>query len=151
MPDGLPITLEKSFVNEFGKTYGRVIMHAAQRALVMEWYGYTTKNQIEVVALWVESLMQQIPFDTILNDCTYIISVWDDSIEWFSQTWLLRMKRMGIMRFIHIAKPRSFGNRIGRDLSLKRHTHIEYLFFSTRQEITEWLNLHDSENKTSVQ
>lgn len=116
----------------------------------MEWNGYTTKHQIEAVALWAESLIQQIPFHTILNDCTGIISVWDDSIDWFSQVWLVRMKRLGLTRFIHIAKPSSFGDRIGQRLSVQKHAHLEYLFLSNSRAMEEWLRLHDKEDNISI-
>ncbi|WP_276497062.1 hypothetical protein [Pontibacter litorisediminis] len=142
--------MEKTFVNEFGKTYSKVILHAAQRAIVMEWYGYTTKHQIEEVALWVESFNNEVSFDTILNDCTYIISVWDESIDWFSKVWLVRMRRLGVVRFIHIAKPSSFGDRIGQHLGSKKHANMEYLFFSTSKEVGDWLRLHDNEGNISV-
>ncbi|MBF8965242.1 hypothetical protein I0P70_18485 [Pontibacter sp. FD36] len=117
---------------------------------MMEWYGYTTKHQIEVVAIWVESLIQQIPFETLMNDCSALISVWDDSIDWFSQVWLLRMRRLGVSGFIHIAKPNSFGERIGRYLWMRKHPEMEFLFFSTKQEVAAWLKLHDKEDNISV-
>jgi hypothetical protein len=150
MPTGLPIDLEKTFVNEFGRAYCKLILHPAQHALVIEWYGYTTKKQVAEVTNWVETLIAKLPFDTIVNDCTYIISMWQDTIEWFSRIWLVNMNRLGVMRFAHVAKPSSFGEKIGQQLALRKQSSMEYIFFNSSKEASDWLSLHDKEDNIAV-
>ena len=130
----------KEFINEFGKTYCRVSHLAEYRSMVVAWHGYTTKLQVETVLLWLEEREKEVPYDAIINDCTEILSVWGDSIGWLSRIWALRMTRIGLRKFVHVAKVNSFGYRIGTELEQSLISQVELKYFGSRSEAFEWLS-----------
>jgi hypothetical protein len=131
--------MEKEFENEFGKVFGKVTYLKDLRTIVIEWHGYTTKYQLETVMSWVDGHMLATPIDTIINDCTHIISVWGDSIDWFTHVWLKKMRHTGLNNFLHIAKPGSFGEKIGKDLLLNLDDKMLFYTFRNRSNAIDWI------------
>lgn len=133
----------KEFENEFGKIFSKVASINGQNAVLVAWQGYTTKHQVETVLQWLEEQIKLTPFDTIVNDCTGILSVWEDSIGWVSRVWAHKMMLMGLKRFIHIAKSDSFGEKIGHQLEYSLINQLSFKSFGNRTEAIHWL---DAEN-----
>lgn len=136
--NALPVA-EHEFRNEFGKIYCKVSYLADFQTIVMEWHGYSTKNQVEPVANWVEQWCKTNPCTTLMNDCSNIKSIWFDTIEWFSRIWVQKMMRIGLQKFLHIAKPGSFGDKIGEKLQNLLAEQVQFSRFGLRTDATNWL------------
>ncbi|MBC5772712.1 hypothetical protein H8S95_01440 [Pontibacter sp. KCTC 32443] len=126
--------MEKEFINEFGKIYSKVIYLPKHYAVVVEWYGYTTRAQVELVGNFIQEWGKGHTFTVFVNDCTNIISVWEDSIEWFSRIWVQRMKGRGLKKFIHIAKSGSFGEQIGEQLYQILKEQMQFYSYKNRAD-----------------
>lgn len=131
----------KEFENEFGKTFGKVASINGHNSILVVWQGYTTKHQVETVLLWLEEQIKLTPFDTIVNDCTGILSVWEDSIGWVSRVWAHKMMVMGLKRFIHIAKSDSFGEKIGQQVESSLINQLIFKSFGNQADALRWLEL----------
>jgi hypothetical protein len=136
------VNMVKEFENEFGKTFCNVSYLPGSKSMLMVWHGYTTKLQLETVMHWVEGQMQITPFETCINDCTEILSVWGDSISWLSRIWTYKMTRMGMQKLIHVAKPNSFGHKIGVELQAALVDKVMFKTFENRTEAIMWLEDH---------
>jgi hypothetical protein len=92
--------------------------------------------------IWVEQVCKINPCITLINDCSQIQSVWFDTIDWFSRIWVQKMKRIGLQNFIHIAKPGSFGDKIGEQLQYLLATEVQFRRFGLRTDATDWIENH---------
>ena len=88
---------------------------------------------------WVAEWCLINPCNTLVNDCSNIQSVWFDTIDWFSRIWVQKMKRLGLQNFIHIAKPGSFGDRIGEKLQILLVTQVQFFRFGLISDAINWL------------
>ncbi len=107
--------------------------------IVAEWHGYSTKTQVEPVMNWVVEWCETNTCITLVNDCSNIKSVWFDTIDWFSRIWVRKMKHIGLQNFIHVAKPGSFGDKIGSELQGLMATEVQFLRFVLRNDAINWV------------
>ncbi|MEJ8802795.1 hypothetical protein [Pontibacter sp. H249] len=132
----------KEFENEFGKTFCKVSYLTGYKSMLVVWYGYTTKLQLETVMVWVTGQMQLTPFEVFINDCSEILSVWGDSIGWVSRIWAYKMTRMGMHKLLHVAKHNSFGHKIGLELQAALIDQVVFKTFENRTAALAWLENH---------
>ncbi|MFD2247440.1 hypothetical protein [Pontibacter ruber] len=136
--------MEREFENEFGKTFSKVSYLHDFCTVVVEWHGYTTNQQIEQVTNWIEEQARFMPCTSIMNDCSKIISVWADSLQWFSRNWMPKMQGIGVTNFIHVAKPNTFGDKIGKSLRSILDSQVRFHTFGNKKEAMEWLENYNT-------
>lgn len=110
----------------------------------MEWHGYTTNLQIEQVTSWIEVQARLHPCTCLINDCSKIISVWEDSVQWFSRSWMAKMKYIGVNNFVHVAKPGTFGDKIGKQIGVILTNQVQFYACADRMQALEWLEVNSS-------
>ncbi|MBC5992259.1 hypothetical protein [Pontibacter cellulosilyticus] len=79
------------------------------------------------------------PSDTIINDCSNILSIWGDSINWLSRIWVPKMTAMGLKQILHVSKANSFGFKIGEEMEKALNKQVNFSYFITREEAVQFL------------
>ena len=131
--------MEKEFENEFGKAYCKVNYISGFNTLVVTWRGYSTKLQVETVMAWLEESMKHVPCETMINDCSDILSVWSDSIDWLSRIWAQKMTNMGLKQILHVARANGFGYKIGVEMEKSLIKQVDFRYFGTKAEAVQHL------------
>ena len=130
----------KEIKNAFGKVFYRIEYKESLNIVEAEWYGFTTKLDLQKALVAGLELHEQTRCPYRLNDNTAFSGPWADAVEWLGEVWLPRAYSAGVRYLAHIARPNSFGEAAGEALQMgKIGATIEVKLFSAKDEAMQWL------------